>query len=457
MLTDTIAAISTPIGEGGIAVVRVSGQKAVEIVDSCFVPKSQHQKLTAVPSHSIVHGHIYSQNGEMIDEVLVAVMRAPRTYSGEDTVEISCHGGILIARLVLETIISYGARLAYPGEFTKRAFLNGKLDLSQAEAVADLIHSKTELALKAARNQLQGGLSKIIDEAWSDLMDICAHVEADIDFSEEDIEIAPWDKIIERLCVLREKIDLLLKTSREGKILREGLRTVIIGSPNSGKSSLLNRLLGQDRAIVSSIPGTTRDTIEELANINGLPVIFVDTAGLRNSTDPLELEGIKRSMRALENAELVLHVIDCSRAETDEDRQWFQVSEKYPRIIVLNKIDLPLNFVFPAQVECIRIVKTSCLTGVGLDELKHLIFESAFSTNCGQASEHVAINTRHQKTLEKAFYAINRAIELLQKGESIEFVAMELRSAANSIGEITGRVYTDDLLDSIFNQFCIGK
>src|SRR5881398_2347533 len=322
LLDDTIAAIATPLGEGGLAVIRLSGPQALAIADRSFLPVGKtSSQPSAAPTHTIHYGRIVRQGGT-VDEVLLSVMRAPRTFTREDVVEITCHGGILSAKTVLDTVLENGARLAEPGEFTKRAFLNGRLDLTQAEAVADLIHSRTELALAAANEQLAGKLSQRINQLRDDLMKTLAHVEAHIDFPDEDIAPDTKDKLVSRLEDAERFIDALLRTASEGQILRRGIRAAIIGRPNVGKSSLLNQLLGRDRAIVSPIPGTTRDTIEETANIRGLPVVFVDTAGLREAGDEIEVEGIRRSREALAKAELILHVLDASEPLTQADENY---------------------------------------------------------------------------------------------------------------------------------------
>src|SRR5258708_17651071 len=320
MLEDTIAAIATPLGEGGIAVVRLSGPRALLIADQSFEPVGKSsRKPSEAATHTIHYGKVVHK-GKVVDEVLLAVMRAPRTFTREDVVEITCHGGILPAKLVLDTVLENGARLAEPGEFTRRAFLNGRIDLAQAEAVADLIHSRTELALAAANEQLAGKLSQRINELRDDLMKTLAHVEAHIDFPDEDISPDTKAQLLKRLENGIAFMDELLRTANEGQILRRGIRAAIVGRPNAGKSSLLNQLLGHDRAIVSPIPGTTRDTIEETANIRGLPVVFIYTAGLRTARDEIEQEGIRRSRQSLQQAELILHVLDSSEPFTEEDR-----------------------------------------------------------------------------------------------------------------------------------------
>src|SRR5581483_5563005 len=334
---DTIAAIATPIGEGGLAVVRLSGSQALAIAEKCFHPVGTSSRLpTSALTHTIHYGNIV-RGVHIVDEVLLAVMRAPRTFTREDTVEITCHGGILPAKLVLDAILAAGARPAEPGEFTRRAFLNGRLDLAQAEAVADVIHSRTELALEAANEQLAGKLSQRINRLRDDLIHTLAHVEAHIDFPDEDIAPDTRGKLLERLEQGTRFMDELLRTAGEGQILRRGIRAAIVGRPNAGKSSLLNQLLGRDRAIVSPIPGTTRDTIEETANIRGLPVVFIDTAGLRESKDEIEIEGIRRSRESLAQAEFILHVLDAGEPVTVEDEKYFAEFAGKKRILVRNK------------------------------------------------------------------------------------------------------------------------
>src|SRR5688572_20721221 len=347
MLEDTIAAIATPLGEGGLAVIRLSGPRALAVADGSFVPIGKSSlKPSAAPTHTIHYGRIERQ-GKVIDEVLVAVLRAPRTFTREDVVEITCHGGLLPAKLVLDAMLEHGARLAQPGEFTRRAFLNGRIDLAQAEAVADLIHSRTELALTAANEQLAGKLSQRINQLRDDLVKTLAHIEAHIDFPDEDIAPDTKSQLISRLERGVTFMDELLRTANEGQILRRGIRAAIIGRPNAGKSSLLNQLLGHERAIVSPIPGTTRDTIEETANVRGLPVVFIDTAGLREAGDQIEAEGIRRSHESLERAELILHVLDASEPLTPEDERYVTEFSGKKRLLIRNKLDLPRRLELP--------------------------------------------------------------------------------------------------------------
>ncbi|MBK9140018.1 MAG: tRNA uridine-5-carboxymethylaminomethyl(34) synthesis GTPase MnmE [Verrucomicrobia bacterium] len=452
---DTIAAISTPLGEGGLAVVRLSGPRALAIADTFFTPIGrQAPKPSAAASHTLHLGRI-TLAGRVVDEVLLAVMRAPRTYTREDVVEISCHGGLLPAKLVLDAVLAAGARPAEPGEFTKRAFLNGRLDLAQAEAVADLIHSRTELALRAAHEQLAGALSQRIRALRDHLMHVLAHVEAQLDFPDEDIAPETQARLLERLDDAQEEIRKLLLTAPEGQLLRRGVRAAIVGRPNVGKSSLLNQLLGRDRAIVSPLPGTTRDTIEETANIRGLPIVFIDTAGLRESDDELEREGMRRSRAALDQAELIVHVLDASAPLTAADQRDLAGLASRKRIIVLNKSDLPLAF--PADALPADTIRVSCLTGAGIEALKDRFRDLLWTGQLHAGTDQVTINVRHEDALRRAAAALEPARQALRAGVPLDLVALDLRTAVNAVGEIVGQTATEDLLDSIFRQFCIGK
>lgn len=460
MHDDTIAAIATPIGEGGLAVIRISGAQALAVADRIFSPAGKKSvRPSAAGSHTIQFGHVVRDN-KTIDEVLVAVMHAPRTFTREDVVEITCHGGILPAKAVLEAALASGARLAEPGEFTRRAFLNGRIDLAQAEAVADLIHSRTELALRAANEQLAGKLSERINQLRDDLMKTLAHVEAYIDFPEEDIAEETKDQLLGRLERGIAFMDELLRTANEGQILRHGIRAAIIGRPNAGKSSLLNQLLGHDRAIVSPIPGTTRDTIEETANVRGLPVVFIDTAGLREARDEIEVEGIRRSHETLRKAEFILHVFDASEPWTEADEKYLNEFAGKKRILVCNKVDLPKRLNLPDSQNTQhgpRILDVCCLTGEGIETLKDAIKNLLWSGEINAEMLQVMINSRHQNALSRAREATLRAMNALRAGATLELAAMDLRISVNAVGEIVGKTATEDLLDLIFSEFCIGK
>jgi len=462
MFDDTIAAIATPLGEGGLAVIRISGTQALAVADKCFVPVGKNSlKPSLATSHTIHYGKI-ERVGRTVDEVLCAVMRAPRTYTREDVVEITCHGGILSTKTVLDTVLDSGARLAEPGEFTKRAFLNGRLDLAQAEAVADLIHSRTELALTAANEQLAGKLSQRINQLRDDLMTTLAHIEAHIDFPDEDIAPDTRGQLESRLARGIAFMDELLRTASEGQILRRGIRAAIIGRPNAGKSSLLNQLLGRDRAIVSHIAGTTRDTIEETANVRGIPVVFIDTAGLREAKDEIESEGIRRSRQSLAAAEFILHIFDVSEAMTAEDEKHLTEFADKKRILVRNKIDLPPKLELKSEIgnrksEISSVVDVCCTTGQGIEALKDAIKSLVWAGEIRAEMLEVMVNSRHQDALRRGREATERALAALRADESLEFVAMDLRIGANAVGEVVGKTTTEDLLDLIFSQFCLGK
>lgn len=453
---DTIAAIATPLGEGGLAVIRISGATALAVADKVFFARGRSAGMpSTAQTHTLHYGEV-RRDGHIIDEVMLAVMRAPRTFTREDVVEISCHGGLLTAKLVLDAALAAGSRLALPGEFTKRAFLNGRIDLAQAEAVADIIAARTELAVAAANEQLAGKLSMRIDELREQMLKILAHIEAHIDFPDEDIAPDTRGQLVERLQRGVEFVDSLLRTAGEGQILRKGIRAAIVGRPNAGKSSLLNQLLGHERAIVSPIPGTTRDTIEETANIRGIPVVFIDTAGLREAADEIEVEGIRRSRASVERAELILHVLDNSEPMTSADEKFLQEFATKKRVLVLNKMDLPARLELPASLEK-SSVQVSCATGAGLDALKDAIKELVWAGELRADMLEVMINSRHQDALRRARKATLAAIDAMKADESLEFVALELRIAVNAIGEVVGKTTTEDLLDQIFSQFCIGK
>ena len=456
MLSDTIAAIATPLGEGGLAVLRVSGPQALAIADRCFAPKGiASKKPSGASSHTIHYGHI-KRDGRVIDEVLVSVLRAPRTFTREDVVEISCHGGLLPARLVLDALLAAGARLAEAGEFTKRAFLNGRLDLAQAEAVADLIHARTDLAVSAANEQLAGKLSQRIRELRADLLTTLAHVEAHLDFPDEDIAPDTRGQLLARLDRGVAFMDELLRTAHDGQVLRRGVRAAIVGRPNAGKSSLLNQLLGHDRAIVSPTPGTTRDTIEETASIRGVPVVFIDTAGLRDTADAVEAEGVRRSRVALERAELILHLLDASEPLDAADQRHLEEFSDRKRLLVINKSDLPRRLEVPAQPGA-RVLEISCATGAGLEALRDAIRDTVCTGGLNAEMLQVMINSRHQDALQRSRAATLHSAEALRADRTLELVALDLRIAVQAVGEIVGETTTEDLLDVVFSQFCIGK
>jgi tRNA modification GTPase len=452
---ETICAVSTPVGEGGIGIIRVSGKDAIEIAARLFRPK-RGGDIRVSKSHRILYGNIVDpEDGNMVDEVLLTVMRAPATYTREDVVEVNCHGGLAPLWRTVRLLNSAGARQAEPGEFTKRAFLNGRIDLVQAEAVMDLIRARTELSLRAANEQLRGGLSQRIDAVREQLVGILAGVEAGIDFPDEDIETPSGGMLYDALQQAREDVDQLLRSHTFGRILREGAAVAIVGRPNVGKSSLMNALLRQDRAIVTAIPGTTRDVIEESLNIAGVMVRIIDTAGIRNTHDMVEAEGVKRSLAAIEAADIAITVLDGSEPLHDGDRRVLREVSNKNRIIVINKADLPRK-IGPIDDAALK-VEVSCASGAGMDALRDVI--SAMVTKDGTvAAEHGwAVNERHRRELELARIALERAIETAGKGLSPELIALDLRDALDHLGMIIGATYTDDILERIFSDFCIGK
>lgn len=452
MIDDTIAAIATPLGEGALAIIRLSGPDALAIADKCFEPIGlASSKPTDADTHTLLYGNIVAE-GRTVDEVLLAVMRTPRTFTREDTVEITCHGGMVASQAVLQTVLAAGARSALPGEFTRRAFLNGRIDLTQAEAVSDVIHARTDLALAAANEQLAGKLSQRINELRDGLMQTLAHIEAHIDFPDEDIAPDTLAQLTGRLDAALEFIDELLATANEGRILRRGIRAAIIGRPNAGKSSLLNQLLGHDRAIVTPTAGTTRDTIEETANIRGIPVVFIDTAGLREAADGIEAEGIRRSHESIAHAELILHVLDAGEAFTAEDQKYLEEFSGKKHLLIANKIDQPRVLNVPVDSH-----ETCALDGTGIESLKDAIRDLVWSGAIRADMLPAMINARHQDALRRARAGLTDSLASLRDEATLELIAMDLRIAANAVGEVVGKTSTEDLLDSIFSQFCIGK
>lgn len=453
-MDDTIAAISTPIGEGGIAIIRVSGPRAFAVADQIF--HSRGGQPSAFPSHTLHFGTIAS-NGNVIDQVMLAVMRAPRTYTKEDTVEINCHGGVLTARKVLALCLQSGARLAEPGEFTRRAFLNGRLDLTQAEAVMDLIRARSDRAHTAAIHELEGHLSAKINHARDHLLTILAHIEAHIDFPDEDLGPELRDDLLRGTQVILKLVQSLLATAREGKMLRDGISVAIVGRPNVGKSSLLNALVGKDRSIVTPIPGTTRDTVEESVNISGIPFCFVDTAGIRCARGHAETLSVSRSRKMLASSEIVLHVWDVSRPFRTAHDQIAEMSRGKNVVHVLNKTDLPSRLRLPPDIADHDCVRVSALTGTGLDTLREKLVSLAYSGSVGSLDVDVAINERHTSSLEVAHKYLTQACHSLESTEPLEVVSQQLRLSLDSIGEVVGKATTDDILQRIFSTFCIGK
>ena len=453
-VSDTIAAISTPPGEGAIALVRISGANAIQIADNIFRGKEQPSRF---PSHVQHLGEIVSAENQLIDRAVVSIHRAPASYTGEDLVEISCHGGTLVSAKVLEACLRAGARAARAGEFTERAFLNGKMDLTQAEAVIDLIRARTDLALRSATEQLEGRLGDQIRKIRDQLIALLAHINASIDFPEEGIHPAEGETLCTPLDSIREEIATLLATADQGRVLREGVRVVIYGATNAGKSSLLNRLLGYERVIVSDTHGTTRDTIEESVNLEGVPIRLLDTAGLRASESELEREGIARTEKSLQLADLRLHIADRNAPKpahfnSRKLSEFNGRSDDTNEFVVLNKSDLPEHSDwkdFPA-------LRLSCATGEGLPQLQKEILARIRQQNL-RPENPIAINTRHRDCLRRGLECCDRARTALGEGLSGEYVAVDLDQALRAIGEVIGVVDVEQILDSVFGQFCIGK
>jgi tRNA modification GTPase len=451
---DTIAAISTPLGEAGIGIVRLSGPDAWRIAGRIFRPR---RPRTHWRSHRLYLGHIVDGAGLPLDEVLLAPMRAPHTYTREDVVEINCHSGYAVLSRILELVLAQGARLARPGEFTLRAFLSGRLDLTQAEAVLEVIRSRTQAGLKVAAAHLHGGLGGQIRRVRESLLDLLALVEAALDFPEEAEEL-PAAILQERLGQARDPLAQLAASYREGRLLAEGLRVVIAGRPNVGKSSLLNRLLAHDRAIVTDIPGTTRDVIEETISLGGVPVRLSDTAGLGPAQGLVEALGIERTREHLARADLVLYLLDGSRPLGQEDRDSLVELGERPGLAVVNKVDLPQELADAEVREAtsLPVVKISALTGQGVADLKQAIADLALGGGLQSAGEMVT-QARHHQHLEACLGYLDRALRLLSPEPPWELVALELREAIRELGEITGEEVGDAVLDRIFSQFCVGK
>ncbi|OQY26805.1 MAG: tRNA uridine-5-carboxymethylaminomethyl(34) synthesis GTPase MnmE [Candidatus Cloacimonetes bacterium 4572_55] len=453
---DAIAAISTSPGVGAISIVRLSGADALKIADRIFKARI---KPSSMKSHTIRFGSVISDQETIVDQVLLTVMRAPSTFTGEDTVEINCHGGQVAARLILKNLIHNGARAAEPGEFTKRAFLNGKLDLTQAEAIDDLIHARTDSAGLLAVKQLAGHLSKYVHNLRQGLLEIASRIELAIDFSEEELDPYNPEQIISLLTETKRAIQLIIGNIERGRIIKEGASVVICGKENVGKSSIFNALLTKKRAIVSSIPGTTRDVIEDSVNISGVPLRLFDAAGIRQNTDnEIEDEGISRSRRAVQEADLVLFVLDQSQNIDREERELYQYVKGYPHMVVCNKIDLISSgaHVLPIEPDVV-FVSVSALTGQGIDDLTQAIAQWIARNDPHFFDRAIAGNFRQETCLQQALESIRLSICSLREGNPPELAAVDVQAAIRSLGEVIGVVSHEDVLNSIFEKFCIGK
>src|SRR6056297_2799175 len=451
---EPIAAIATPVGEGGIAVIRVSGEGAIATVNKAF----RGTNLTEHDSHTVHFGNIMDERDQVVDEVLATLFRSPKSYTGEDTVEISCHGGVLITQAVLEAILSLGVQSAEPGEFTQRAFMNGKMELSQAEAVADLIHAKSKKALDAAHQQLEGRLGEHIKEFRQQIIDATAMVELELDFIEEDVEFANKDQLNKLLTDLNSEIGRLLDTYETGRLVKDGVKTVFMGRPNAGKSTLLNTLVGKERAIVTEIAGTTRDTIDADWSYDGLLFKLIDTAGLRKTEDIIEAEGVKRSQKAFEQADLVVYLKDLSlpleAAEREEIAEFQKRASQTPFLLVGTKLDLADT----KKEERLHFdLKISAIEEQNIGELKKLMKQRALENKDYDTSSLLVTSSRHRDSLQKARENVRRAITALNQGMTGDFLSIDLRSALKELGAITGEITNEHILDSIFSRFCIGK
>ena len=457
---DTIAAISTPPGEGAISIVRLSGEEAIAIADRIF--QAGNKTLAQVPSHTIHYGHIIDpEENRLMDEVMLSVMKKPRTFTREDVVEINCHGGIVVVNQLLQLVLRQGARLAEPGEFTKRAFLNGRVDLSQAEAVMDLIRAKTDKAMNLAVNQLDGNLSHLIRTLRQEILETLAQVEVNIDYPEyDDVEELTTRLLLEKATMVKGQIQALLATAQQGKILREGLSTAIIGRPNVGKSSLLNHLLREEKAIVTDIAGTTRDVIEEYVNVRGVPLKLIDTAGIRETEDVVEKIGVERSRKALAEAELILLVLNQSEGLTQEDKQLLELTAGSRRIILLNKTDLEPKLA-PAELAQYAadepIFSVSVLTNEGLDQLEQAIADLFFGGKTTDKDASYLSNTRHIALLENAVQSLSEVIQGIEAGMPVDLVQIDMTRCWDYLGEVVGDSVQDELITQLFSQFCLGK
>ncbi|KZZ85433.1 MULTISPECIES: tRNA uridine-5-carboxymethylaminomethyl(34) synthesis GTPase MnmE [Bacillaceae] len=458
---DTITAISTPMGEGAIAIVRLSGDEAVAIADRVFAAPAG-KKLKDAASHTIHYGHIIDpETNEVAEEVMVSVMRGPKTFTREDVIEINCHGGLVSVNRVLQLVLNSGARMAEPGEFTKRAFMNGRIDLSQAEAVMDLIRAKTDKAMNVALGQMDGRLSKLVRKLRQEILETLAHVEVNIDYPEyDDVEEMTHQMLVEKATYVKTEIEKLLQTSSQGKILREGLSTVIIGRPNVGKSSLLNSLVHENKAIVTDIPGTTRDVIEEYVNVRGVPLKLVDTAGIRETEDIVERIGVERSRQVLKEADLILLVLNYSDELTFEDEQLFEAVKGMDVIIIINKTDLP-QAIDMDKVSLLAngrpVVATSLKEEEGIDKLEESIQSLFFKGDIQSGDMTYLSNTRHIALMTQAKRSIEEALNGIDAGMPVDMVQIDLTRAWEQLGEIIGDSVHESLIDQLFSQFCLGK
>lgn len=455
---DTIAALSTPVGTGGIGIIRISGKKAFDIVSKLFISS---KTIDEIDSHTVTYGKIVDPtNRTVVDEVLLTKLSKPRTFTREDIIEINCHGGLVIVNRIIELLLKYGARPAEPGEFTKRAFLNGRIDLSQAEAIIDLINSKTIESSKAAISHLEGNLSKKLNSLRETLVGLLAHIEVTVDYPEHDIEEITGEKVLDSLKIIKNSLMALAKSFDRGKILREGINIVIAGKPNVGKSSLLNQLSGNTKAIVTDVPGTTRDIIEEYINIKGIPAKIFDTAGIRITKDIVEKIGVDKAYNAIENSDLVIMVIAADTGILEEDIEVLKIIKEKKSIVMINKIDL----VNEAEIDSIKnqlnvdkILEASVINEKGIEELEEVIYRMFYTGEISQNNEIILTNARHKILVDMSIESINQAINSFEIGMPLDMVTIDIKNSADFIGKITGESIDDAIMHEIFSQFCIGK
>lgn len=457
-MEDTIAAVATAYGEGGIGIIRISGEKALSILEEVFEFAGETSQIV---NRRMTYGRIVDrENEQIIDEVLAVYMKGPKTYTAEDVVEINCHGSMVSLRKTLALVLRKGARLAEPGEFTKRAFLNGRLDLSQAEAVIDIIKAKTDRSFDVAMSQLEGALSLRVTEIRQKLLDLLVDITVNIDYPDEDIEELTYDKIEENILLIGEMIEKLLSTADTGRMIREGIRVAIVGKPNVGKSSLMNSLLRETRAIVTEIPGTTRDTIEEAISIRNIPVYLVDTAGIRETSDEVERLGIERSKAAFNEADFIIFIMDGSSAISDEDREIASYLDGRDSVVLINKNDLERGFTNDDVRELVNdpvIIETSLINNEGIEEIENHIEELVYGGELSQHDSTMVNNVRHIELLKQSRASLRDAMEMTLAREALDFIEVDVRNAYDLLGEITGETVSDDIINEVFARFCLGK
>ena len=456
-MEDTIAAIATAYGEGGIGIIRISGENSRSILEKLFVPASGK----VIKSRMLTYGNIIDPaSRDMIDEVMAVYMKGPGTYTAEDVAEIDCHGSVISLKKILELVLQNGARMAEPGEFTKRAFLNGRLDLSQAEAVIDIIKAKTDKSFDVAVSQLEGKLSKKVEAIRKMILDVLVEVTVNIDYPDEDIEYITYENLEKNLSQIGDMIENILSTASAGRLVRDGIKVAIIGKPNVGKSSLMNELLGESRTIVTEIPGTTRDTIEEAVDIRGIPVYLIDTAGIRTTEDVVEKIGIERSKKAFNEADFIIFIIDGSDELTEEDIEIINTVGDRKCLLLINKKDLGVSVdpdLLGAKLPRAQVIQTSLKEGAGVEEVKDHIEQLVYGGEISQKESVLVTNVRHKELLEKSLGSLRDALEMTRAGEALEIIEVDVNDAYGQLGEIIGETVSDDVLNEVFSRFCLGK